>query len=164
MDISYIEKNAGPIANAVIKGFKSHLGSTERYLGNSQVGSLARDNINSQIGSNIGNKTISEFDRSKYAKLQARPKVITSGLKRAKDFTIGEGANPSLSMAIKNSKNSSKVLSRNKGITEPIYAGGNTAANIRGVIRSENKMFNKNIKKRYGRTAQGFVSRSKRTY
>ena len=116
MDISYIEKNAGPIANAVIRGFQSKFGPKENKF------------FDGQIASN------------------------------------GEGASPSLIRAISNSKNSSKVLSRNKGITEPIYAGGNTAANIRGVMRSENKILNEDIKERYGRTAQGFISRSKQTY
>ena len=151
MEISYIEKNAGPIAATVVKLLKDNFGPSEKFI------------FDGQVVSAIRGKARRELDRDKYAKLQTRPKVMTLGLKKAKDTTIGEGVSPSLSRAISNSKNSAKVLSRNKGITEPIYSGGNTAANIHGVMRSENKVLNEDIKKRYGRTAQGFISRSKKT-
>jgi len=88
------------------------------------------------------------------------PKVNRTSIKRAKSVTLDDNESHSLRRAIERSKSPKNVTKEVSKSTESIYAGGNTASNMRGVMRSENKKLNEVNKKRYGRTASGFKSRS----
>lgn len=86
----------------------------------------------------LDKSVVAAFRRS-FEKMAAQtklPKVNKSGLKRAKDVSLSDPESHSLRRAIERSQKPDKKVLRS---TEPVYAGGNTAANMRGVIRSEEK-------------------------
>lgn len=91
---------------------------------------------------------VAAFSRSFEKLAQAKPpKVNKTALHRAKTFNLPEEESHSLRRAIERSQKPEKKVLRG---TEPVYAGGNTAANMRGVIRSEEKQSRELLKKRFG--------------
>ena len=76
------------------------------------------------------------------------PKVNKDGLKRAKTTSLAaDTESHSLRRAIERSQKPDKKVFRS---TEPIYAGGNTAANMRGVMRAQEKEYRTAMTKRIG--------------
>ena len=123
------------------------LGKTERAVIKERTGTVTKSKMQDRIE---GKKK----KRVKYSKLQPRPKVETSGLRRAKKTTIDDTESHSMRRAIERSKNPKKVLTEVQKSTEPIYAGGNTASNMRGVIRAEEKKYREGMKKRFGKQSR----------
>lgn len=96
---------------------------------------------------------------SKESSVETLPKVDKTAIKRAKNITLEDNESHPLRLAIERSMVPKKIITEIGKSTEPIYAGGNTAANIRSVIRLENKKLNEINRKKYGRTAQGYISK-----
>lgn len=140
------EKVSGPITRA--------LGSIAENI----IGPVEKTILKDRISSKTKSKAHEKLERKKYAKLQPRPKVETSGLRRAKQTIVDDSESHSLRRAIERSKSPEKVTTEVRKSTEPIYAGGNTAANMRGVIRAEEKQFRDRAKKRFGKHSR--VSKS----
>ena len=91
---------------------------------------------------------VSAFSRSFEKLAQTKPpKVNTTSLRRAKNFGVTDEESNALRRSIERSQNPKKNVLR--GI-EPVYAGGNTASNMRNVIRSEEKQSRERIEERFG--------------
>lgn len=97
----------------------------------------------------LDKSVVAAFRRSfeKVASQTKLPKVNKAGLKKAKDASLGDIESHSLRRAIERSQKPEKKVMRG---TEPVYAGGNTASNMRGVIRSEEKKYREALDKRLG--------------
>lgn len=134
------EKISGPIATSLKKIFGGLLESSEAAILKERATTITKSKAQEKLE-----------DRKKYAKLQSMPKVDKSGIARAKKTTVDDDEGHSVRRAIERSKNPKKVLTEVKKSTEPIYAGGNTASNMRGVIRSQEKKHREDMKKRFGK-------------
>jgi len=140
----HFEKIAGPITSSLKGIVEGLLGRTER--------AIVKDRITTTARSKAQERVDNPDKFRKHAKLQPMPKVDKTGLSKAKSTTLDDTESHSLRRAIERSKNPKKVLTEVRKSTEPIYAGGNTAANMRGVIRSQEKQVREKSKKTFGKT------------
>jgi hypothetical protein len=159
LNVNEFEKVAGVVSLAI----KSVFGDVAEDVVSDRIKTKAREKAVS-VG---GEKRPHYTDRSmthlkkvksrktkpmtKLSKLNDRPKVDTAGISRAKDTSLKDPESHSLRRAIERSTNQKDVLTEVKSSTEPIYAGGNTASNIRGVARAQEKAFRERAKKRFGK-------------
>ncbi len=143
IDHKDFEKISGPSLKAFLGTIKGLLSPTEKAVTKDRIGTYSRSEAQKGISDDRKMK--------KHAKLQPMPKVDKSGLARAKKTTLDDSESHSMRRAIERSKNPKRVLTEVRKSTEPIYAGGNTAANMRGVMRAEEKTFRKKMKKRFGK-------------
>jgi hypothetical protein len=79
----------------------------------------------------------------------ALPKVDKTALTRSKKITEADPTSHSLRRVIERSKMPKKIMTEVRGDTEQMYMGGNTAENMRGVMRSEEKNYRQNMMQRY---------------
>jgi len=149
------EKLSTVNVNLIRKLIGESISPVEKRIVENRLTTKARNDIENNI---YGKKKKKLYKKASINKL---PKVNKSGIKRAKKITLDEGESHSLIRAIERSKSPKKVIKEVNKSTEPIYAGGNTSANMRGVVRSENKKMNEINKEKYDRTAKGYLSRTK---
>ena len=97
----------------------------------------------------LDKSVVTAFRRSfdKIAFQTRLPKVNKAGLKKAKATSLDDTESHSLRRAIERSQNPEKKVLQG---TQPVYAGGNTAANMRGVIRAQEKEYRESMTERFG--------------
>ena len=143
IDHKDFEKVSSPVLKLVANTIKDLIGPTEKAIVRDRTVSLAKSRIENEVDDRPRIK--------KYAKLQPMPKIDKSGLAMAKKPALEDSESNSMRRAIERSKNPKKVLTEVRKSTEPIYAGGNTAENMRGVMRAENKDFRDKMKKGFSK-------------
>lgn len=159
IDHKDFEKVSGPVLKLVYNTARDVLGPAEKALAKDRATSISRSKLQEDIEGRrrVKQGVMAKDYRArrqnirKHAKLQSRPKVDKTGINMAKKPAIEDNESHSLRRAIERSKNPKKVLTEVRKTTEPIYAGGNTAANMRGVMRVEEKKFRDKMKKSLGK-------------
>lgn len=145
LDHKYFEKLGGPVYRSLRGMFDKLVGPVEHTIASNRLQST----ISSESGKISSDKKKKYKGMSKVSKLQPMPKVEKSGLRMAKKTTLDDTESHSLRRAIERSKGQD-ITTVSKS-TEPVYAGGNTASNMRGVMRAEEKSFRKKMKKSFGK-------------
>ena len=95
----------------------------------------------------------------KLATMPKPPKVETGALRRAKEPALEDTESNSLRRAIERSQNPQPIVKKVRRQRLGTYAGANTAANLRSVVRSEEKRLRETLKKRLGPHSRMSMSR-----
>ena len=86
----------------------------------------------------------------KIALMNLKPKRIPDTVKKniTRNMTQTYETSPALAEALEKSQNPVPALKKISKNPEPVYAGGNTAGDIRNVIKSQEKPYRKQLKER----------------
>lgn len=177
IDLSGFEKLAGPISNILARELRNpnlapQLAREMRTL--TEVGSLKltqdigrgivedgpeaqKQNLENVLFNKKPPKRVRRRRRNnpyhvKFAASppKALPKVDKTGLRRAQEVPPSDNVTAPMRKAIETSKMPKESLKKIKGMTEQVYTGGNTASNIKNLIKADEIAFRKKLKKRLG--------------
>jgi len=142
LDSRFFEKIAVPLST--IERFLSNEQNSKKLL--SGFKNVVTDRLKVNAVDATKEKVLEQFEKGAGLGL---PKVDKTALIRSKKITTADPTSHSLRKAIDSSKMPKKVLTEVRRSTEQMYMGGNTAENLRGVIRSEEKSYRDDLKRRF---------------